>query len=70
MEKPRDSQAKDTKAKKRERELNQKKTVTMPYLYCFVVYSKSKVGEGWMKCGEFDSWAHKSVQGITQGVHL
>ena len=51
-EKQRDSQAKDTKAKKRE--LNQKKTVTMPCLYCSGVYSKSKVGERWMKCGEFD----------------
>ena len=63
--KQRDSQEKDTKAKKRE--LNQKKTVTMSCLYCSGVYSKSKVGEGWMKCGEFDSWAHKSVQGMNTG---
>ena len=23
--------------------------------------------QGWMKCGEFDSWAHKSVQGMNAG---
>ena len=63
--KKRDSKEKDTKVKKRE--LNQKKAVTTPSLYCSGVYSKSKVGEGWMKCGEFDSWAHKSVQGMNAG---
>ena len=62
QEKQRDSQEKNTKAKKRE--LNQKKTESTPCLYCSGVYSKSKVGEGWMKGGEFDSWAHKSVQGM------
>ena len=51
----------------KKRELNQKKTVTMPCLYCSGVYSKSKVGEGSMKCGEFNSWAHKSVQGMNAG---
>ena len=47
--------------------MNQKKTVTMPCLYCSGVYSESKVEEGCMKCGEFDSWAHKSVQGMNAG---
>ena len=65
QEKQRDSQEKDIKAKKRE--LNQKKTVTTPCLYCSGVYSESKVGKGWMKCGEFDSWVHKSVQGMNAG---
>ena len=62
QEKQRDSQEKDTKAKKGE--LNQTKTVMMPCLYCSGVYSKSRVGDGWMNCGEFYSWAHKSVQGM------
>ena len=47
QEKQRDSQEKNTKANKRE--LNQKKTGSTPCLYCSGVYSKSKVGEGWMK---------------------
>ena len=27
----------------------------------------SKAGEGWIKCGECDLWAHKSVQGTNAG---
>ena len=27
----------------------------------------SKAGEGWMKCGECDLWAHNSVQGMNAG---
>ena len=42
QEKQRDSQEKDTKAKKRE--LNKKKTMMTPCLYCSEVYSKSKAG--------------------------
>ena len=43
--------------------------MTTPCLYCSEVYSKSKVGEleGWMKCGECDLWAHKSVQCMNAG---
>ena len=48
-----DIQKKDTKAKKRESQIK-RKTVTTPCLYCSEVYSKSKAGEGWTKCGECD----------------
>ena len=44
-----------------------RKTVTTPCLYCSEVYSRRKAGEGWMKCGECDLWAHKSVQGMNVG---
>ena len=44
-----------------------RQTVATPCLYCSEVYSMSKAGEGWMKCGECDLWAHKSVQGTNAG---
>ncbi len=63
--KQQDSQEKDTKAKKRE--LNRTKSSDDAMFDCPEVYSKSKAGEGWMKCGECDLWAHKSVQGMNAG---
>ena len=41
--------------------------MTTPCLYCSDVYSKSKAGEGWMKWGECDLWAHKCVHGMNSG---
>ena len=57
----------DTQEEEGEEEIRQKKakkryvkrkTVTTPCLYCSEAYSKSKDGDGWMKCGKCDLWVH------------
>ena len=30
-----------------------------PYLYCCVLFSGSKEGKGWVKCGQCTAWAHQ-----------
>ena len=53
--------------RRRDLELNKKKNIDNAMFYSSEVYSKSKAGEGWMKCGECDLWAHKSVEGMNDG---
>ena len=65
---PKDNQNKDAKTKKRVK--SKKNSDNTPCLYCSEVYSQSKAGEGWVKCGECDAWAHQECAGYERGAFI